>query len=275
MYGMADAAQQRSFITDGNAPEAQKRIENNKLNALLGLCETARCRRQVLLEYFGDVGQPCGNCDTCQTPQEVFDGSIAAQKAISCVIRTDQRFGVAYLIDVLLGNETERMRQFGHHQVSTFGIGKEFGKNEWQSIFRQLVAQNLLLVDMARHGGLRVTDAGWAFIKQKQSLALRKYSGSTDALVRNKRTISPAQEFTKASDAELFAALKAKRLELAKAQNVPPYVIFHDKVLREMTLHKPHNATEMEYISGVGGKKMDRYGADFLEVIAEHDVASA
>lgn len=275
IYGMADAAQQRSFITDGNAPEEQKRIENYKLNALLGLCETARCRRQVLLEYFGDTAQPCGNCDTCQTPQQVFDGTIAAQKAISCVIRTDQRFGVNYLIDVLLGNETERIRQFGHDTVSTFGIGKEHSKNEWLSIFRQLVAQNLLLVDMVRHGGLRVTESGWRFLKEKQELALRKYTGSTDALVRTERKRSPAVEFKREEDTQLFAALKAKRMELAKAQNVPPYVIFHDKVLREMALHKPHNATEMEYISGVGSKKMERYGAEFLEVIAQHDVASA
>ena len=274
IYGMADAAQQRSFITEGNAAEEQKRIENYKLNALLGLCETARCRRQVLLEYFGDTGQPCGNCDTCQTPQQVFDGTIAAQKAISCVIRTDQRFGVAYLIDVLLGNQTERMRQFGHDKISTFGIGGEHGKNEWQSIFRQLVAQNLLLVDMARHGGLRVTDAGWAFLKEKQQLDLRKYTGSTDALVRAERKRAAVPDFVHEEDAQLFAALKAKRMELAKAQNVPPYVIFHDKTLREMALHKPDNATEMAYISGVGGKKMDRYGEEFLQVIAEHAVDS-
>jgi ATP-dependent DNA helicase RecQ len=274
LYGMADAAQQRSFITDGNAPEEQKRIENHKLNALLGLCETARCRREVLLEYFGDLGKPCGNCDTCQTPQETFDGTIAAQKAISCVIRTEERFGVAYLIDVLLGNATDRMVQFGHDTVSTFGIGAEYSKPEWQSIYRQLVAFNLLQVDMARHGGLRATEAGWSFLREKRDIQLRKYSGSTDALVRRERSRSSGPSFHKPSDAVLFAALKAKRLELAKAQNVPPYVIFHDKVLHEMALHKPHNATEMEYISGVGGKKMERYGADFLQVIAEHNIAA-
>lgn len=274
LYGMSDAAQQRSFINEGNAPEEQKRIENHKLNALLGLCETARCRREVLLEYFGDKGEACGNCDTCQTPQETFDGTVAAQKAISCAIRTEERFGVAYLIDVLLGNETDRMIQFGHDKVSTFGIGGEYTKPEWQSIYRQLVALNLLQVDLARHGGLRVTDGGWSFLREKQEIKLRKYSGNTDAYIRRERSRS-GPSFHKESDAELFAALKARRLELAKAQNVPPYVIFHDKVLQEMALHKPHNAQEMEYISGVGGKKMERYGADFLEVIAEHNAAAA
>ncbi|MCH2548240.1 MAG: DNA helicase RecQ [Alphaproteobacteria bacterium] len=274
IYGMADAAMQRSFITESSAAEEQKRIENYKLNALLGLCETARCRRLVLLEYFGDEGVACNNCDTCQTPPEVFDGTVAAQKAISCVIRTEQRFGVAYLIDVLLGNMTDRIKQFSHDAVSTFGIGQEFSKTEWQSIFRQLVAQNLLLVDMTQYGGLRVTDSGWQFLREKQTVHLRKYSGSTDALIRKSQSTRKAISFPREQDAVLFDALKARRMELAKQQNVPPYVIFHDKVLREMALHKPHNATEMEYISGVGGKKMERYGEDFLQVIAKHDVAS-
>lgn len=275
VYGMADAALQRNFITESGAPEEQKRIEHEKLNALLGLCETARCRRQVLLRYFGDDCQPCGNCDTCISPQETYDGTVAAQKAISCVLRTEQRFGVAYLIDVLLGQETDRMIQFGHDKVSTFGIGGEFSKPEWQSIYRQLVAMNLLRVDHARHGGIVVTDAGWAFLKDKQELRLRKYTGSHQSPVTSERKRAAAPQFHRESDQQLFEMLKAKRMELAKAQNVPPYIIFNDKTLREMTLHKPHDETEMGYINGVGGKKMERYGADFLAVIAEHASATA
>lgn len=275
VYGMADAAMQRNFITESGAPDEQKRIEHEKLNALLGLCETARCRRQVLLAYFGDSCQPCGNCDTCLSPQETYDGTVAAQKAISCVLRTEERFGVAYLIDVLLGKENDRMRNFGHDNVTTFGIGTEFSKPEWQSIYRQLVAMNMLRVDHARHGGIVVTEAGWQFLRDKQELRLRKYTGSHESPVKSERPRPAAVSFPRESDQRLFDALKAKRMELARAQNVPPYIIFNDKTLREMALHKPHDETEMGYISGVGGKKMERYGHEFLAVIAEHNADAA
>ena len=267
VYGMQDAAMQRNFIEASNAPDTQKRIEHQKLNALLGLCEAASCRRQVVLEYFGDNGEPCGNCDTCNTPPETFDGTIAAQKALSCVYRTDQRFGVSYLIDVLHGKDDDRIKQFGHNTVSTFGIGAEIPKPEWQSIFRQLVAQNLLAVDSEGHGGLRLTPHGQAFLKEKKSISLRKYTGK--AKNRRREAALAALQDTEA-DQSLLAALKATRMTLAKAQNVPPYVIFHDKTLYEMAAVKPANFDELARLHGMGEKKMERYGRVFLEAIALH-----
>jgi len=268
IYGMGDAALLRNFIENSKAPDSQKRIEHHKLNALLGLCEAACCRRQVLLEYFSDSCEPCNNCDTCLTPPVTFDGTIAAQKAISCVYRTGQRFGVIYLIDVLLGKSNERIIGFGHEKISTFGIGDEYNKGEWQSIFRQLVAQNFLTVDVTGHGGLKITPAGMKFLKEKQSINLRKYTGKVKAEKRSKTKVMPT--ITNDEDQNLFSALKAKRLELAKAQNVPPYVIFHDKTLAAFASTKPENNDDLSQISGVGQKKIERYGAEFLSVIDEY-----
>jgi len=268
LYGMSDAAMQRSFIETGGAPEQQKRIEYQKLAALLGLCEAARCRRQVMLDYFGDSGKPCNHCDTCQDPPETFDGTIAAQKAISCVYRTGQRFGVNYLIDILLGKSNERVEAFGHDKISTFGIGGEHDKNEWQSIYRQLVAQNLLTVDVSEHGGLSITPQGHAFLKNKEALRLRKPATRKQKRERKAFTITVESQDM---DQALFNALKTRRLELARAQNLPPYVIFHDKTLREMAIRKPVSAEALLHISGVGETKVERYGKQFLEIILGHD----
>ncbi len=268
VYGMSDAAMQRNFIENSTAPDSQKRIEHQKLNALLGLCEASNCRRQIMLGYFGDNSMPCGNCDTCLSPPETFDGTVAAQKAISCVYRTGQRFGVSYLIDVLLGKADDRMKNFGHDNISTFGIGTEFGKQEWQSIYRQLVAHNLLNVDVAEHGGLKITPLGNAFLKQKQELRLRRYTGK----IKTKTKVATAKKFTEFKTDEgrnLFNALKNARLELARSQNVPPYIIFHDKTLREFAMTKPATLDEMSGISGVGEVKIKRYGEIFLRVIGE------
>jgi len=265
---MQDAVMQRNFIEESDAPEAQKRIEHQKLNALLGLCEVASCRRKILLDYFGDSSEPCGNCDTCISPPVTFDGTIAAQKALSCSYRTGQRFGVAYLIDVLLGKEDERIQRFGHDKISTFGIGHEYAQNEWQSIFRQLVALNLLTVDGSDFGGLKMTPQGQAFLKQKNVLHLRKFTGK--AKVTSAKQVRAAMVFDDENDGELFAAMKTARLELAREQNVPPYVIFHDRTLRELAIQKPRSLAAMSQISGVGEKKMERYGDTFLQVIAEH-----
>jgi ATP-dependent DNA helicase RecQ len=271
LYGMQDSAQLRQFIESSEAPEAQKRIEHQKLNALLGLCEAACCRRQILLSYFGDRSEPCGNCDTCANPPETFDGTIAAQKALSCVYRTGQRFGVAYLIDVLLGKSNERMEKFGHQNVSTFGIGGEHGKEEWMSIFRQLVAQNLLAVDVTGHGGLSLTPEGIAFLKSRAPLRLRAYTGKSTTRRKEARRSGPS--FATEADQALYAMLRAVRLDLAKAQAVPPYVIFHDKTLQEMALRKPHDMESFAAISGVGEAKRKRYGEAFLNAIAAHEAA--
>jgi ATP-dependent DNA helicase RecQ len=268
LYGMADAALQRNFIDESTAPESQKRIEHRKLNALLGLCEAASCRRKIILEYFGDISEPCHNCDTCLSPPATFDGTIAAQKALSCSYRTGQRFGVGYLIDVLLGKSDERMLRFGHNKISTFGIGSDHTKNEWQSIFRQLLALHLLTADGSEFGGLKITPQGHAFLKQKEVLRLRKFTRKAKVAVSNQAR--SALVFEDESDQKLFAALKATRLELARAQNVPPYVIFHDRTLREMAIHRPNSLTAMSNISGVGQRKMERYGEIFLEAISQY-----
>ncbi len=274
LYGLSDVAMQRSFIENSGAPENQKRIEHHKLNALLGLCEAACCRRQILLDYFGDVGVPCGNCDTCLVPRETFDATVAAQKALSCAYRTGQRFGVGYLIDVLLGKDDERIRRFRHDALPLFGIGKEYGKSEWQSIFRQLVAQNLLAVDTAEHGGIHVTAEGQRFLKEKETIQLCRPAVRTRTDRVRKTSISQTTVLLESdADQHLFAALKAARLALAKAQNIPPYIIFHDKTLREMVLRRPASREEMLAISGIGEQKMERYGEAFLNVIAQHAVA--
>ncbi len=269
-YGIADVAIQRNFIENSNADENQKRIELQKLNSLLGLCEAASCRRQVLLAYFGDQSEPCNNCDTCLNKPEIFDGTIAAQKAISCVYRTEQRFGVNYLIDVLVGAEDQRIKNFRHDKISTFGIGKEFSKAEWQSIFRQLVAMNFLKVDLVGHGGLQITELGRKFLQEKPVLNLRKYSGKTKN-DKNLNKIKTTFSLDSTPEKELFAKLKAKRMEIAKAQKVPPYVIFHDKTLIEMVKLCPSSAQEFMKISGVGEVKMKRYGDKFLSCFLESD----
>lgn len=270
IYGMDDAAMQRSWIENSEAPETQKRIEHQKLNALLGLCEAACCRRQILLEYFGDKCEPCGQCDTCDNKPETFDGTIAAQKALSCVHRTGQRFGVAYLTDVLIGKANERITRFKHDKQSTYGIGDEFSKREWLNIFRQLVAQNLLAVDIAGHGGLSITQKGREFLKEKTAIALRAYPKDLkhDRPERKRKkvvhTLNTPEENT------LFQTLKSTRNILAKSHNVPPYIIFHDRTLNELAKCKPQSLDEMRSISGVGEAKLKRYGHKFLEVIQEH-----
>ena len=266
LYGMQDAVMQRDFIEKSGASEAQKWIERQKLSALLGLCEAASCRRKIILEYFGDASGPCQNCDTCLSPPPTFDGTIAAQKALSSAYRSGESFGVGYLVDMLLGKSDERMQRMGHDKISTFGIGKEHTKSEWQSIFRQLVALNYLTADSNEFGGLKITPQGHTFLKQRETLRLRKFTGK----VKVTRTAQGRREdaFIDEADQELFGILKAARLEVAREQNVPPYVIFHDKTLREMARLKPASLTALAGISGVGEKKMERYGDVFLGAIS-------
>jgi ATP-dependent DNA helicase RecQ len=266
-YGLQDIAQQRGFIEMADTPDAQKRVERQKLSALLGLCETTRCRRQVMLDYFGDTCAPCGNCDTCLTPPETFDGTVAAQKALSCVYRTGQRFGVNYLIDVLLGADDVRIRDFGHHRQSTFGIGTEFNKNQWRGIFRQLAAAGLLQVDLDSHGGLSITAQGQAFLQSKDTLTLRHARAVKGPRTRRRTAIAAEAG---SPDTALFEALRAHRHALAKAQDVPPYVIFHDKTLHFMATLKPTTMDAMANISGVGEAKLARYGQTFLDIIQRH-----
>ena len=274
-YSLGDIVMQRSFIEEGNASDNQKRIEIQKLAALLGLCEASTCRRQILLNYFGDTHEPCGNCDICLTPPESFDGTIAAQKALSTVYRTEQRFGVGYLVNVLLGSDDQRIRNFNHNQLSVYGIGKEFTKQEWQTIFRQLVAINFLKTDIEGHGGLSITSEGHKFLRNKEKINLRKMTVKvkekktkvkTEKVEGDKNKKSSILTLSSDEDNELFARLKAKRLKIAKTQNIPPYLIFHDKTLIAMINARPKKLEDMRGISGVGDEKLKKYGKMFLEI---------
>jgi len=265
-YGLSDIASQRNFIEESDAPENQKRIERQKLNALLSLCETPRCRRQVLLGYFGDASTPCGNCDNCVSPPETFDGNIAAQKAISTVLRCEQRFGVGYLVDVLVGSDDERIKNFRHDQLSVFGVGKEFSKVEWNGIFRQILSLGLIKIDVAGHGAIHITEEGRKFLQQKYPLYLRKIV----AKAKGKKEIKTKAAMNLSGDFEqdLFTKLKAKRLEIAQSQKVPPYVILHDKTLLEMIKTQPKNLSALSKISGFGEVKLKKYGEIFLKELA-------
>src|SRR5262249_50039039 len=231
LYGAEDIALRRRFIDESEAPGARKRMEHRKLEALLGFAESCQCRRQVLLRYFGDDCHPCGNCDVCLDAPQTFDGSIAAQKFLSCIYRTGERFGQAHVIAVLLGESDERIARLGHDKLSTFGIGKERDRNAWRSIIRQLVAHGLVAVDVAGPGGMPISDEGRQFLREKLPLSLRALKKADR---KRKSTRRETAQALPAADRALFEKLRAKRLELAKAQNVPPYVIFHDKTLAEM-----------------------------------------
>ena len=265
-YGLDDLVKRRQLIELSGTPDAQKRVERQKLDALLGYCETTRCRRQVLLAYFGEeLPAPCGNCDTCLAPPERFDGTEAAQKALSCVYRTGQIFGAQHVIDVLLGGDTERIRKFHHDRLSTHGIGGDFSRDQWRSIFRQLVAHGLLSVDIEGHGGLRLGPGARPLLRGEQRLELRHEAvRKAPAAAKTRRAVT----FEDADQEALFQALRAKRLALAKAQGVPPYVIFHDATLAEMARARPSALPQLAVISGVGEAKLDRYGEAFLAVIA-------
>ncbi|MBA8909500.1 DNA helicase RecQ [Aminobacter ciceronei] len=269
LYGYDDIALRSRFIEESDAPDQRKRMERQKLDALLGLAETASCRRQVLLSYFGDECEPCGNCDTCAEPPKLFDGAISAQKALSCIYRTGERFGQAYVVDVLLGVDNERIAQFGHDRISTFGIGTEHDNRTWRAILRQLIALRLVDVDLSGHSGLSIASAGREFLRDKPTLMLR-----VPAPVRARRgkvARGAAQAAVSDADQDLFQALRRKRTEIARAQNVPPYVIFHDKTLIELAAARPASRAEMASVPGVGEAKLDRYGPAFLEVIATHE----
>jgi ATP-dependent DNA helicase RecQ len=264
LYGMQDAARLRQMIEEGEATAEKKRLDHRKLDALLGFCETTRCRRQVLLDYFHDTCEPCGNCDTCLEPVQSFDGTEAAQKALSCAYRTGQRFGAAYLIDVLTGAGNERITSFGHDRLSVFGIGKEFDKNAWRSVFRQLTAAGLLRVDLAGHGGLQLTEEARPVLRGERRLRLRQDP-------EGKRTgRSKARSAAAAASAgdPLFQALRQLRTELAREQGVPPYIIFNDATLLEMAGARPSTMDEFAALSGVGAAKLERYGEIFLDVIS-------
>jgi len=274
IYGVEDAAKLGSMIESGEQNEQRKQLERRKLDALVGYCASARCRRQILLEYLGEtLAQPCGHCDSCRHPADLFDGTVAAQKALSCVIRTGQRFGAVYLVDVLLGADTERVRQFRHHELPTYGVGKEFSRNQWRDIFRQLVAHRLLTMDIEGHGGLRLgpDEICRPVLRGERRIDLRQESKAMAARalrdeVRKKRSASLAIDGEE--DEQLFQHLRSLRLDLARAQNVPPYVIFHDTTLVALVKMRPQTVQDMSRIPGVGAAKLERYGEAFIKALA-------
>ncbi len=268
VYGLQDVIMLRQMLESSQADDAHKRIERQKLEAMLGLCEVTTCRRQVLLAYFGDrLEQPCGNCDTCLEPPETWDGTEAARKALSCVYRTGQRFGVNYLIDILQGRENERIRRFGHHRISTWGIGEELDTRQWRSVFRQLVARGYITVDIGGHGSLRLTDRCRPLLRGEEQLSLRK-----DRIPEKRKPARGKGPRQPVGDADrlLWEALRALRKRLAEEQGVPPYVVFHDSTLLEMVELRPTTLAGLSAISGVGQHKLERYGERFIAVIREH-----
>ncbi len=266
-YGLGDMVLLKQMIEQSEAGEERKQLERRKLDQLLGYCESMQCRRQVLLAGFGETyPHACGNCDNCLQPADSWDATQAARKALSCVYRTGQRFGVVHLIEVLRGGESERIRQFGHDKLSTYGIGTDIDVKAWRGVFRQLVAAGLLEVDSEGFGGLRLTDASRAVLTGAQTVTLRKELPSKKReRDGGPRTGVPVQS----QDLHLFRALRDLRARLAREQNVPAYVIFHDSTLRNIAEKRPESMGELGQVGGIGGAKLERYGADVLDVIRE------
>jgi len=261
----------RQMLEASQGNDQFKRVERQKLDAMLGLCEVTECRRQVLLRYFGDhLEAPCGNCDTCLNPPETWDGTVAVQKALSCVYRTGQRFGVTYIIDVLRGSGNERILQSGHQTLSTYGIGTDLTAAEWKSVFRQLVANGYLRADPEGFGSLQLTERCRPLLKGEQAIELRKdpvAKKSASVKAGNKRTGQNVRD--QITDHEGWEALRARRKELADRQGVPPYVIFHDTTLFDMLERKPKTLEELGEVNGVGAAKLEKYGDLFLQTLQE------
>ena len=261
LFGPEDIKLRRTQIDEGLAPPERRMADHARLNALLGLAEALECRRKTLLGYFGEFDVTCGHCDLCQNPVEVFDGTTAVRKALSAMLRTDEWFGAGHLIDILLGNETDKVRQRGHDGLPTFGVGTEYTRPQWQAVFRQMMGHDLVRPDAERHGALRMTDAALPILRNRDKIALRR--DTIKAATRRPAVKSMVSE----EDAPLLSALKAKRRGLSEAAKVPAYVIFPDRTLIEMAERRPANLDEMAHISGIGAKKLQNFGKAFLAVI--------
>ncbi|WP_054008422.1 DNA helicase RecQ [Cypionkella psychrotolerans] len=261
LYGPDDIRLRRTQIDEGAAPPDRKAADHGRLNALLGLAEAMACRRQVLLGYFGEVSEPCGNCDLCQRPAQLFDATDAVRKALSAMLRTGEWFGAGHLIDILTGNSTPKVREKGHDQLPTFAVGRDLSKPAWGAVFRQMMGRDLVRPDPDRFGALRMTDAARPILRGEASITLRKDT-IDKALPRLAIKTQVSEE-----DASLLSALKAKRRALAEAAGVPAYVIFADKTLIEMAEVRPATLDAMMGITGVGAKKLESYGSAFLHII--------
>jgi len=263
LYGMQDLMLRKKMITDGEAPDEVKRVELGKMESLLGVCETAGCRRQAILACFGEVlPEPCGNCDSCITPAETWDATTPARKALSAMLRTGQRFGVGHLVDVLLGVETDKVTRFGHDKLPTYGVGKELDKKTWQSLFRQLAARGVVETDHDNYGALVMTEGGRPILRGEEQIHLRR-----DVKVRVSKRADRA--FAAGGDTALFEVLRQERARIAKEQRVPAYVIFHDATLAAIAEAKPASLAALGEVPGIGRSKLERYGEIILAALAQ------
>ena len=268
VYGLQDVVLLRQIQANSTASPVIQRVEQQKLDAMLSLCEVTSCRRQVLLDYFDEpLKEKCGNCDLCLEPIETWDGTEAARKALSCVYRTGQMFGVSHLVDVLMGKETSKVTQFGHQRVSTWAIGKDYKQAEWRSIFRQLVARGYINVDVEGHGSLKLNQMCRPLLKGEERILLRQDRYEHSNARSSARTTEKGRVIVAEEDKPLWEALRTLRRKMAEEQGVPAYIIFNDKTLFEMATVKPCDLDAMSHISGVGQFKLEQYGTDFVELI--------
>jgi ATP-dependent DNA helicase RecQ len=270
-YGMNDVVIHRSRIDESAAPEEQKRIERRKLDAMLGYCETAGCRRTLLLRYFGEEHAACGNCDTCITPPELWDGTEAARKFMSAALRTGQRFGAGHLIDILRGKSTEKVAQFGHEALPTFAVGADLDEATWRGVARQLLAGGLLHADAHHYGALKLTDAARPVLKGEATLMLRRQAARTKSA--GKRRAAPAPLLPQAGG--LYETLRQWRAATAREQGVPAYVILHDRTLHELASLRPQTPDELLTVAGIGAAKAERYGTALLAALRDADEINA
>ena len=261
LHGPDDIRLRRSQIDESPAPADRREADHARLNALLGLAEATICRRQVLLEYFGETSQPCGNCDLCDSPVALFDATEAVRKALSAMLRTGEWFGAGHLIDILTGNATPKVKDRGHDRLPTFAVGRDLSKPAWGAVFRQMMGRDLVRPDADRHGALRMTDAARPILRGEASITLRRDT------VQSAGAKPAVRSLVSDEDAPLLSALKAKRRALAEAAGVPAYIVFADRTLIEMAERRPRSLDDMARITGVGAKKLESFGAAFLEVI--------
>ena len=267
-YGLQDMVMLKQMLQNSEGDERHKRVEQHKLDAMLALCEETRCRRQALLAYFDEIlEQPCGHCDNCVDNVQTWDATEPARQGLSAVFRTGQRYGVGHLIDVLLGRDTDKVRNFGHEKLSVFGVGKAMAENEWRSLFRQLVARGLVDIDLEGYGGLRLSDSCRPLLRGEVNLQLRRDLKPQTSSRSASSGGSPASQLVRGEEREQWEALRALRRKLAEEHSVPPYVIFPDSTLLEMLRSQPTSLGEMGRVSGVGARKLERYGQAFLEVL--------
>jgi len=270
-YGLQDVVQQRRMIDESDADENFKRVQGAKLDAMLGLCETSQCRRVRLLDYFGQPSQSCGNCDICLNPPVSYDGTVQMQKLLSAIYRVEQRFGAGHVIDVLRGTDSEKVKQWRHDKLSTFGIGSEVSEAEWRAILRQAIALGLVMVDHDAYGSLKLTGEARPVLRGEQQVQLRQYQKPA----KKKREPARSKGYVEAglSEAEqaIFEKLRWWRVETARKHNVPAYVIFHDATMREIARVKPASVDDLRHVSGVGEKKLETYGEEIVALIAGMD----